>query len=72
MAFVGQASTQAQHSMQSATRVAFDLPSTSSKTLVGHTFTHSPSPVHLSSSISIVTVASYFFTAMVFLSPKSG
>lgn len=48
-------------------RVPFDFPSTRSKTLVGQTFTHSPSPLHLSSSISTVVAASYFLIAMILL-----
>src|SRR5512136_3396134 len=67
IAFSGHVSMHAQHSEHSLTFGQVDFSFTTSNTSEGQMFTHSPHPVHRSSSISIVNPASplYVFFAIV-------
>src|SRR5665648_65403 len=69
MAPRGQASTQRQHSIHSATLGAVALSFTSSKTSAGQILAHSPAPPHKSSSISIVISPDSYFLTTIFQPP---
>jgi hypothetical protein len=71
MTFSGHVSTQTQHSEHSFTFGQVDFSLTTSNTSEGQMLTHSPHPVHLSSSMSIVNPASALYVFIPIVLPPS-